>query len=175
METPSPKNKQELLDWIRAGRERLEGMLAGLSEAQMVMPGPEGWSIKDHVAHLTAWELSMVALLQSRPRYAAMGVPAELAAAGNVDAINNVLFETQKSRPLPEVLADFRRTHQELLAALVRMSDEDLFRPYRYYQPEASGDNAGQPVVLWLAGDTYEHYAEHLEWMQAIIDQMPRL
>ncbi|MEZ4610368.1 MAG: hypothetical protein R2838_09020 [Caldilineaceae bacterium] len=39
-------------------------------------PGAEGWSVKDHVAHLDVWLRRMVALLRHEGRVAAMGVGA---------------------------------------------------------------------------------------------------
>jgi hypothetical protein len=30
-----------------------------------------------------------------------------------------------------------------------------------------TGDG-GRPIIAYVAGDTYEHYAEHLGWMVAI-------
>jgi hypothetical protein len=50
-----PRDKGELIERIEAGRAALGEAIAGLSEAQLVAPlDGEGWSVKDHLAHLAA-------------------------------------------------------------------------------------------------------------------------
>jgi hypothetical protein len=49
--------KTDLLTEIRTQRRHLENNLAGLTPAEMCQPGVCGdWSVKDVLAHLTAWE-----------------------------------------------------------------------------------------------------------------------
>jgi hypothetical protein len=42
------------------------------------------------------------------------------------------------------------------------MSDEDLKRPYSHFQPDDPPYNPS-PVWPWIVGNTFEHYAEHME------------
>jgi hypothetical protein len=50
------------------------------------------------------------------------------------------------------------------MAALGKLDDADLEKPYSHYQP---GDpDEKRPVVGWVAGNTYEHYAEHTNWIR---------
>jgi len=52
-----PADKAALLANIQAGYDQLEALLASLSEEQMTNPGVNGsWSVKDNLAHLTAWQ-----------------------------------------------------------------------------------------------------------------------
>ena len=52
-----PVDKAALLANIQAGYDQLEALLASLSEEQMTIPGVNGsWSVKDNLAHLTAWQ-----------------------------------------------------------------------------------------------------------------------
>ncbi|MBC8098629.1 MAG: hypothetical protein H7Y11_04245 [Armatimonadetes bacterium] len=48
------------------------------------------------------------------------------------------------------------------------LTDADLMRPYQYYATDSTRED---PVIRWIVGDTFEHYAEHLPWMQAIVDR----
>ena len=58
--------------------------------------------------------------------------------------------------------------HRRLVEQISAMSDEDLARPYREYQPTSNGE---WPVSRSIAGNTYEHYLEeHRAWMDAIIN-----
>ena len=59
---------------------------------------------------------------------------------------------------------------ESLGPAGLTLSDADLQRPYNQYQPndprEAS-DN--RPVVDWVSGNTWEHYAEHISWINQLV------
>ena len=166
---PLPATKRELLDRIERARAALARVVGGLSHGQIVAPGPDGgWSVKDHLAHLAAWEAGMAALLQRRPRYPAMGVGDAYLTAGE-DAINDMIHERSKGRPPAEVLADLRKAQQELLASLAGLTDADLLKTYSHYQPDEPGEDSGEPILKWIASNTYEHYVEHGEWIEALV------
>ena len=167
--TTLPQDKADLLERIRRTRADLEQAIRRLSPAQLVAPGAAaGWSVKDHLAHIAVWELGLAALLQRRLRYAAMEVD-EATYLRGADAINETIYERNKGRSAPDVLAEFRRAHQELLAAVGGLTEADLLKTYSYYQPDEPGEDSGAPIVRWIAGNTYEHYAEHQEWIEALV------
>ena len=87
----------------------------------------------------------------------------------STDAINEVVYERNKGRSAPDVLADFRQAHQDVLAALGGLTEADLLRTYSHYQPDEPGEDSGAPIVRWIAGNTYEHYDEHQEWIEALV------
>lgn len=162
----TPTGKAELLARIGQSRSALEQVIGPLDPAGIAAPGAAGWSIKDHLAHLAAWQQSLLALLEGRDRQAAIGLrPGDGVDAEDVDAVNAFLLARGRERPAPEVLDDFRRTHRQVLAALERLSDADLARPYAHYQP---GDDDQRPVLGWVAGNTYEHDEEHLPVIRAL-------
>ncbi|HLF24735.1 MAG TPA: DinB family protein [Anaerolineae bacterium] len=164
----TPRSRAELLERIRQSHAAFEQMIRALSEAQLTTPGADdGWSVKDHLAHLAAWQRGITALLRRQPRYAAMGLERPGPDA-SFDDLNAVLYQHSKDRPLSEVLADFRAAHQEMLSVLGSLSDADLLKPYSHYQPGEREDNR-DPIVNWIEGDSYGHYEEHLPWIQALI------
>jgi hypothetical protein len=55
-----------------------------------------------------------------------------------------------------------------MLAALAGMSDAELFKPYASYTGETAGDDR-RPIIGWIVGNTYEHYAEHQAWIEAML------
>jgi hypothetical protein len=55
------------------------------------------------------------------------------------------------------------------LAALSRLSDADLKKPYSHYQP--SDPDQKRPVLDWVGGNTYEHYAEHIAWINQLLSE----
>ena len=165
---PLPKDKAELLERIQLGRAALEATIGRLSDEQLVEPGPpDGWSVKDHLFHVAAWERSLPALLQGRPRYAAMNVD-EKTYVRSEEALNALIFQHNKGRSLSEALADFEQAHQDLLGVLAGLTDADLFRTYSQYQPDEPGEDSGAPIVGWIAGNSYEHYAEHQAWVEVL-------
>ena len=165
-----PTDKPELLERIQRTRAALEQTLSQLSDAQLVAPdAASGWSVKDHLAHLAGWEVSLTALLQRRPRHVAMELD-EATYHRGADAVNEVVYQRNKDRSLADVLATFRQAHQQVLAALGGLTDADLSKTYSHYQPDEPGEDSGEPILKWVAGNTYEHYAEHHAWLQALVE-----
>lgn len=141
----------------------LQSVVAELGDNGLSRSRGDGWTVADHLAHVAAWEASALALLQGRDRAAAMGVPD---APNETDAINHAVWELHRGRPVSDVLAFSRETHDSVVAALSRLSDADLQLPYAHFQPAAEKDeDARRPVLDWIRGDTYEHYAEHAGWI----------
>ena len=110
----------------------------------------------------------VVALLERRPRFQAMGVDAATIDRLDYDQLNAMLRAQFPQRTLAETRATLRATHERMLQTIERMAEADLFEPYSYYQPDAEGENSGNPVIGWIVGNGSEHYREHLGWMRAI-------
>jgi hypothetical protein len=165
-----PQTKSELLARMAEARAPLEQAVSQLSEAQLTTVDIQsGWSIKHHLAHLAAWEIGIAALLQRRPRWEAMGLDEATVASHETDDLNAIIYQQNKNRSLAEVRAYFHEAHQQMLMALASLSDEDLFKTYSYYQPDEPGDDSGDPILNWIIGNTYEHYAEHQAWIEALL------
>ena len=169
--TPEQHDKSSLIEAIQRHRAELEATIAPLSDEQLEAAPAGGWSIKDHLAHITAWEMSAVALLNSTPRYAGLGVDRAIYESHDVDAINNSILNQNHHRPVGDVLADFRDAHQQLMAVLINLSDEDLQKSYSDYLTDEPGETTGAPVLGWIAGNTFHHYAEHLEIIHELASQ----
>lgn len=161
-----PTTRDTLLARIDERWDALQSLLGRLTPAQLEQPLGDGWSAKVHAGHVTAWERSLLALLRSGSRPAAMGLSEDDWASHDTDALNRTLAERTAPRPLEEVLAEHRATHAELMAQLRSMSQEDLERPYSDYQPDDLPHN-GNPVAGWVHGNTWDHYDEHIGWLEA--------
>jgi hypothetical protein len=167
-ETERRYSKAELIERMAAVRSMVEAAIAGKDEAILTRPGADGWSAKDHLAHLTSWQESLMALLEGRSRAEALGVDEQTYKVGGLDETNACLHERAKDQPLDRVLADFRRSRQDLLALLDRFSGEDLYKPYSHYQPNNQPYNP-DPVIGWIAGNTFGHEEEHLGWFEELL------
>jgi hypothetical protein len=166
-----PATKAELLERIRRSRAALEATLNTLSEAEMTRPGPSGWSIKDHLAHLAAWELGIAALLTGRPRFTAMQVEDAAAAGQSVDELNELIYRLNAGLSLAEVRDNYQAAHRQMLAALGPLDDADLQRPYVSFLP-ARSDGPDRPVIEWIVGDTYDHFDEHNAYIRAQLQEI---
>jgi uncharacterized protein (TIGR03083 family) len=162
-------SKEELLERMAGTRAQLEAAIAGKDAAVLTRPGADGWSVKDHLAHLTAWQRSVIALLEGGSRSEALGIDeVTQEEESGFEEINARLHERLRDQPLDQVLAEFRQSRQDLLAVLDRLSDDDLYKPYSHYQPNDPPYNP-DPVIGWIVGNTYGHEEEHLGWFADLL------
>lgn len=162
-----PGSKDELMSAIAESWAGFTDALGRVEESRMAVLGPDGWSVKDQVAHVTAWERSLIALLTGRSRAAAVGMDEAEYASADVDRVNARIQAQTRSRSTAEVLAEARTTHAELLAVLAPLSWEDLGKPYSHYQP--ASPERDEPVLGSVHGNTIEHYPEHREYLEAAV------
>lgn len=160
--------KAALLDRMADAYEMLERTVAGLDEAVMARPGDEGWAIKDHLFHLATWERGIAWLLSGRSRTEGMGITEEAWRDLTMDEVNDLVARRDAAKTPAEALVAFRLAHREMLDALAGFGDADLERPYRDFDPAATR-SADRPIAGWIIGDTYEHYEEHLGYIQRLL------
>ncbi|MBA3944759.1 MAG: ClbS/DfsB family four-helix bundle protein [Herpetosiphonaceae bacterium] len=162
------QSKTELLASIDQGWSHLEQTIHSLNDSQLTtLRDTQGWSVKDHLVHITAWEQSLLALLEGRNRDQAMGLDDTQNRSMESDEVNNIIYQHNRERSLADVQAALERSHAEVVAAISGLSDADLRKPYSHYQPDDLPSNS-DPVVGWIIGNTYEHYDEHAAWIQTL-------
>lgn len=160
-------SKAELLNNMRQGWDELDAYIKALSEAQLTGPtDAAGWTAKDHLMHLAVWADGVATLLDGGVRRERMGVDADTWASRDFDRINAIIQQAHKDKPLSEVLAALREANDALYAKAQSLSDDDLHRPYNYYDPTSTQD---RPIIGWIIGDSYGHYEEHMPWIDAIV------
>jgi hypothetical protein len=157
-----PANREELLQQIREEREALERVLAQLPEQTMTEPLLDGgWSVKDTLAHIAAWEGLMVSWVEESLR----GGWPERPATGDdwVDQLNARLYEQYREMPLPEVQALFASSYKRAYTLASQLTEEELFQPDRYAWRQ------GRPLYTLVAGNTCWHYPDHRETMESLL------
>ena len=119
---------------------------AGLSEAQLMMPGVTGkWSVRDILAHVTTWEEEA---LKHLPLVLKGGRPPRYSLTyGGIDAFNALKTEQKKNLPLAQVLQQMRDVHHRLIAYIEIV-------PLNQFQGETRFRRR-------LRLDTYSHYPIH--------------
>ena len=162
-DTPgAPQTKTDLMDRIHRGWSALEDAVGRAGETQLTTPGgPSGWSAKDHLAHVAAWEQVLLAILQGRSPAAAIGVNPTIYETEGVDGVNAAIYERHRGRPLPDVLTELRQTHERVLATLAPLADADLRRPFTDFQPDDPTARR-DPIIRWIVDNTCGHYEEHV-------------
>ena len=159
-----PGTKAELMSAIQREWKLLMDLVAKLDEQKMTAPDEGGWSPKDNLAHLAEWMNALMGYhLDRRPSHEVFGVPEEVTKDWDMEVINPVLFERNKDRSTEEVLEHLRQVYGDLVAKLEAMSFEDLLKPRHADDPEK------RPVLMWVLGDTTEHFAEHREIIQKML------
>ena len=147
----------------------LVGWIQQLDEDERNTPGPEGWSVKDHIAHLDVWLRGMVALLNHEDRIAAMGVDADDFQSGDFERMTATIYAQHRDEAWDEVWNRYMATMDAFNETLTDLDDADLQRPYASFLPDAPEDADGAPIVGWIVGNSSHHIDEHLPWMQAIV------
>ncbi len=155
--------KDELIHQIETEWANLQSALDGLTEEQMHRPGVVGeWSIKDILAHITAWQTRLITTMFKAEKGFA---PDTTEGGPTVDQMNEKFYQEMKDRSFEQVWDDFDSSHYQLLNRLKGWQEKDLFDPQKFTWMK------GNPFVEYIAGDSYEHYAEHAqqirEWRKA--------
>jgi len=162
-------DKATLLDKISSGYAALETLLTPLDEAQMTTRSAgEEWSIKDILAHLTAWHYRLLGWVNAILRNEEPALGDAVETNEQLDRLNARFYEENKTRPLSEVLSDLRSSHLQVIESVQAMADEDLTDPQRFAWMD------GNPFLNLVAGNTYEHYLEHIGSIQERITQAKR-
>lgn len=158
-------DKARILNEMRTHYAALEEILEPLDKTQMTTEGVIlDWSIKDMLAHIASWHHRLLTLLHAAIRNEEPTISGP-DSVEEMDALNAQFYRENKSRPLDEVLTEFRATHQQIRDIIQAMHEEDLISPQRFAWTQ------GSPLWQLVAGDTYEHYQEHIaqiqEWLVA--------
>jgi hypothetical protein len=151
--------KQELIQRIETDWTRLQTSLDGLSEEQLHLPGVVGeWSVKDILAHIAAWQSRLItAMFKAEKGF----VPDTTSGGATVDKLNAQWYREMKDRSFDQVWEDLDASYHQILARLEKWSEKDLFDAKRFKWMQ------GEPFERYIAGDSYEHYVEHAEQIEA--------
>jgi hypothetical protein len=159
-----PGSKAELMSAVRREWKLLMNVVEKLDEQKMTTPDENGWSPKDNLAHLSEWMNSLMGYhIDKRPAEEVMRLTPEQTKDWDMEVINPVLYDRNKDRPIEDVMDELRQTYEKLLAKLDTMSFEDLLEPRHPNDPEK------RPLLLWVLGDTTEHFAEHRETIEKML------
>lgn len=155
-----PQNKQELLALFLDTRQNFASLWEGLSEEALTRrPGPNPeWSVKDMIAHICWWEsfaLSRITILASGEK---------LHFLSDFDALNKQVFEQYRQMPFEKVKLMFDANQAQVEGMIDTLSFEE-------WTDETRPNFEGQSLMRMLGGNTFGHYFEHMDELQAYREQ----
>jgi hypothetical protein len=153
--------KDALLRRIQGAFEAVVQTLDQLDDlALMEAVGSGGWTVKDSLAHIAAWERILLEFhLTGTPFDVVTGLRGAEYRVTSYEKINTHLNARYKDLSPAEVRQLVLGTHDELMAVLEEFPEDDLYQPH----PKLSvGEAAGLNWIDYIAANTFEHFEEHL-------------
>jgi hypothetical protein len=159
-----PGSKAELMASIEREWKSLMDVIAKLDFTQLTTPDAGGWTPKDNLAHLAEWmKVLMGYHLDRRPSHEVLGVAEEVTKGWDMEIINPVLFERNRNRAMQDVLAQLKSVYVELVNKLEALTYEELL------MPRHADDPGKRPLLMWVLGDTTDHFAEHRRTIEKML------
>jgi hypothetical protein len=164
--------KQHVLAAMGEEFDRWEELLADMSEEEISAPRlASGWSIKDVIAHLWAWQQRSIARLEGAvlnrepdfPRWSAMEDPDS---EDGPDQTNAWIHKTYRDEAWPAVHRRWRQGFVRFLELAEALSERDLLDAERYTWMNH------YPVVLVLTSSYEHHHLDHLEPLRERLSRM---
>lgn len=162
-------SRDETLQRIQTSRSELDRLVSSLQPADFERGFDDGWTVKDHLAHIASWEEEVLAIFAGIPRHQSLGVPEDSPILTDTDAINGILRARWSQASTEGVLGHYRETHQRVLMLLQGLADEDLASPISRFV-SMPGSRADLPVFGWVEGNTWDHYDEHADTLRRLLD-----
>ncbi|MDA0351338.1 MAG: ClbS/DfsB family four-helix bundle protein [Chloroflexi bacterium] len=156
----APISTAECLARFRAARARVDQRCAELRS--WTAESAEGWTAKDYLAHLTAWQRRMVRWFAEGAAGTSRSGPEAGYTFEQLDALNERDFLGSRDAPLAQVRREFEETADAVEALVESLDDADL-------NDAARVPWLGFEARHTIAGNTYGHYLEHLEALEGLV------
>jgi hypothetical protein len=161
--------KAEFVEDLQKTWSELQAGLTALTPQQMTGTyDDQGWNVKDHIAHLAAWEESVANLFEGKPRHQTLGVALERFTGENIDVINASIRERWEPLTLNAALDSFKNIHNNLMISVNNLSSEDLTKPAAEFFPQTPPGEERRVHEI-IRANTSDHYREHLLWIKQIV------
>jgi uncharacterized damage-inducible protein DinB/predicted RNase H-like HicB family nuclease len=142
--------RRHLLARLAAERAGLLEQLIGLDERALTeVPVLDGWTVKDLLAHIAAWDRWELREM----RHMASGEALDLTDVRDTDAFNANVVAAWRDRTLAEVLAELQEARVTWVAWLRASPDEEFFRQHLF-----EGEDWSFPGCVEVQ---WQHDAEH--------------
>jgi hypothetical protein len=161
----NPTGKLQLIETLGSERTSWEALLRQVRPNRMELRGVTAeWSLKDVVAHVTAWEWRAVACLKA-VQTETWPQPPEWPINLDEDGINAWIFAVNRGRWVQDVLNESRQVFDQLVQALELVTEQDLTTMGRFEWLQ------GNSLIAYIGGHSFEHYQVHGEAIRAWLAQ----
>ena len=109
------EDRDALLQHYRESREALLAAIHGLTDAQMTDPSIDGWSVKDHLAHLALWDDIRASEVT---RISAGHDSAWCMTDEQAEAYNAIAYAARRDLPLAQVRWELATSRARLVDAI---------------------------------------------------------
>ncbi len=144
------EDRDALLQHYREMRQELLSAIDGLSDEQMTEPSLDGWSVKDHLAHLALWD----DVRASEVERISAGHESAWRTGEQDEAYNALAYDLRRDLSLEQVRWELAMSRQRLLDAIASASERGL-------DASLYGD----------AGLRSGHEAQHTGWIKRWRDE----
>ncbi len=153
---PENSIRNTLLSDMDSEWANIEKLCFRLREDDMIKPAVQGeWSVKDTLAHLSAWEKYLL----DRLGYVMTGQPPLFPVMTSMDDVhrfNARVYAENKDRPLASVMIEFRNLYKEIMDELEALDESQLNQLYTYDFPDDK-----LTLLQLIRANTCEHFREH--------------
>ena len=156
-------DRQELLASLMAVRRGWDEFLQARSEEQLTAPRlPGGWSVREVITHLAAWQQISIARVEAAQRGSQPELPAWLGgvdpffAEEHTEQFNARIVELYAGQGWPGILSEWREGFARFLELAQVIPEQTLFDAQRFAWLK------GYPLAAVVSGSR-EHHEEHLE------------
>ncbi len=154
--------KQHILNGMQAELDLwnkvLSAMPAGQLETALI---PSHWSVKDVLAHMTAWLTRSNARLAAavnggEPVFPEWAPEADPQLVEDGDAVNAWLYEQYRELPYAEVYKRWSNAYHQLMTHMDQLDDYKLFEWEMF-------DWMGETPIIEVVLGSYMHHVEHYD------------
>lgn len=123
-------SKADLHAEIAVEKGKLDELISKLNDQMMTESGvtPGGWSVKDILAHLIAWQQMNLSWYASGKRGETPVVPADGISWRETPKLNQRIFDEYKDRGLEEIRSKFNESHRQMLEMVDLVPDDEFVK-----------------------------------------------
>ena len=150
------RNSADLLGVVQTSWTAFRLAIGAIGLPSLEEKTSTGWTYKDLVAHAAAWEDRTASRLATFRESGATTYPG----VGDTDEFNAAVVERTHGREAREVIGELDAAHARILGEIGKLTPEQI---------HANDDW----VIAVVAGNTYGHYADHLDEIFASVPKRP--
>jgi hypothetical protein len=150
------KDKDDLLALVQTSWTPFRLAIGAIGLPSLEEKTSTGWTYKDLVAHAAAWEDRTASRLATLRESGATTYPG----VDDTDEFNATVVERTRGRDAREVVGELDAAHGRIVGEIGKLSREQI---------HANDDW----VIAIVAGNTYGHYADHLDEIFASVPKRP--